>query len=297
MAASGETKNLEITRCDNGTIMNEGRMLPNIPNGNTNSFAAIDPNPEQQQEMQAGGEYSSLLPPLSSNQTADLSNGLEKESGTELEAVMRGGEDSVDGSPSPTARSAANLSDVMLESVDLRSVSLTESHNFSGLSHDDMNKPDNGGGLWHGSVETSTDTLVPMNALTEEEKKHFPGIENGDLANFLTKRQENDDRLLMEGSSSNGIQNGIDCSVYGERSFNMALLNNQSIYNPTTTTAPAAKMEHNLNIMDMSLMDSVIQSQPLSTSAKRRQMDTHRHRRTPSNSKSEPSPHKFQNGK
>lgn len=160
--------------------------------------------------------------------------------------------------------------------------------------------------MWHGNVETSTDTLVPTSALTEEESLHFPGSCNGDLSNFLTKCEENEEmrrHRIEEGE--NRIQNGIDCSVYGENTFNMALLNDESLYDSTmasTTTDAAISTQtkgdlslNGLNIMDMSLIENVIQSQPIS--AKRRQMEHHRHRRTPSNSKSEPSPHKFQNGK
>lgn len=207
--------------------------------------------------------------------------------------------DSVDGSPSPPLKSqASNLVDVMLESVDLRSASLSDSHSYAGLSPESgINK--SACSLWHGNVETSTDTLVPTNALSEEENKHFPGIENGDLANFLSKREENEEvRVQRIEESGVPVQNGIDCSVYGENSFNMALLNNQSLYEPSTVAVTGAvKFENKLNVMDMSMLESVIQSQPSSSAAKRRQMDTHRHRRTPSNSKSEPSPHKFHNGK
>lgn len=146
---------------------------------------------------------------------------------------------------------------------------------------------------------------MPTSALTEEESLHFPGSCNGDLSNFLTKREENEE--MRRQRIDNRIQNGIDCSVYGENTFNMALLNDQSLYDSTmAATTRATEMPTqpngdlnglNINIMDMSLIENVIQSQPIS--AKRRQMETHhqRHRRTPSNSKSEPSPHKFQNGK
>lgn len=297
----------EVIRCDMGigseSEEEQERPMLTLTNGNCN----------EEDGQRRVPDYTSLSPSLTlSNQTigATMSNGSVDaqrvlpllnamptgvlEVGVPLEPERNGieGADSVDGSPSPppVTHGSSHLADVMLESVDLRSsVLMSESLNFAGLSPE---KVAGGGGLWHGNVETSTDTLVPTNALTEEENKHFPGIENGDLANFLTKHEV----VHVQGSSMEGkMRNGIDCSVYGENSFNMALLNNQSLYDPST----AAKNENNLNIMDMSLMESVIQSQPLpSTSAKRsRVMDTHCHRRTPSNSKSEPSPHKFQNGK
>lgn len=298
----------EVIRCDNGVGSEseeeeQENPMRTLTNGNCN----------EEDSQRRGPDYTSLSSPsltlghqiisaTMSNGTVDAHRVLPL-----LNAMPTGvlevtkqngieGADSVDGSPSPPpVTPASHLADVMLESVDLRSsVMMTESHNFAGLSPE---KVAGGGGLWHGNVETSTDTLVPMNALTEEENKHFPGIENGDLANFLTKHEEMhvQGRNGMEASSPQ-LRNGIDCSVYGENSFNMALLNNQSLYDSTT----AAKNENNLNIMDMSLMESVIQSQPLpssSTTKRSRMMDTHCHRRTPSHSKSEPSPHKFQNGK
>lgn len=202
----------------------------------------------------------------------------------------------------------ANMTDVMLESVDLRYSGniLTESQHFTGLLPEMVvTNGTSNGGMWHGNVETSTDTLVPTNALTEEESRHFPGSANGNLVDFLTKRDENE-KMRVHGIDDT-VQSGIDCSVYGESSFNMDLLNNDSLYDITTGPNQAAaievdghkgltKKDTNLNILDLSLMDSVIQSQPMSA-VKRRQTDTSRHRRTPSNSKSEPSPHKFQNGK
>lgn len=225
--------------------------------------------------------------------------------------------DSVDGSPLPPASLHSSITttgnnvnavnyDVMLESVDLRARSDDDSmdNNYADLVAIE-HKMSNGGGssLWHGNVETSTDTLVPTNALTEEESKHFPGSSSScseGLSNFLTKREENEEmRLQRSAESGESVPNGIDCSVYGERSsFNLGLLNNQSLYMDLTPTqrtpvavAQAALAEDNkINMMDISLIETcVIQSQP--------QLSSKRHRRTPSNSKSEPSPHKFQNGK
>lgn len=222
--------------------------------------------------------------------------------------------DSIDGSPPPplppTTLNNVNY-DVMLESVDLRARSSDDDessdNNYGDLVIAEVAKAQ-GNNLWHGNVETSTDTLVPTNlGLTEEESQHFPGSSsnnggtsacNGDLSNFLTKREENEEMRFQRiaESTDREIANGIDCSVYGERNaFNMGLLNNQSLYmdlpsaaTRTTTVAAVDLVDDNkINMMDMSLIESVIQTQP----------QLKRHRRTPSNSKSEPSPHKFQNGK
>lgn len=326
-----ETRELMVmtTRCDNKDAL----ML--LPNGITGGGGVLALNGDEGQKGINGVaaiEYSSpndnnhsnrimdtvqpqLLPLMSTSFTNGLVNGgggaVDLTLPPVLNVIPAGVEeviscDSVDGSPSPplvrTITRPQALTDVMLESVDLRcasSASSSDSHNFAGLS------PELGQGkssLWYGNVETSTDTLVPTNAvLTEEESKHFPGSNSVDLSNFLTKREENEEMRPQRIVESEGVQipNGIDCSVFGENSFNnMDLLTNQSVYEPSTTSTAVSNHvlmdgvpKSDLHLMDLSLMESaVIQSQPKSRRLQR-------HRRTPSNSKSEPSPHKFQNGK
>lgn len=155
--------------------------------------------------------------------------------------------------------------------------------------------------LWHGSVDTSTDTLVPTNGLTEESpERYFEGSYiNGNVPSFLNKRDAESFREeILEPDSVHENGGAIDCSVYAENSLDLSLLNNQSLYE--STQAPVRNEHHNQHNpltdegMDISLMESVIQSQPLS--AKQRNIDLQRHRRTLSNSKSEPSPHKFDIG-
>lgn len=261
----------EALRCDK---VNDGDKNETRENG-VRELVANDA--DQQMLVSNGG---GMYPPPTLNGEADdvLPSQVPENIGH-----LVGGEgeiDSLDGSPSPTVfnNPAAQMSDVMLESVDLRSSSsmLAESHNFTRLLPETANGSCS---MWHGNVETSTDTLVPTNALTDDVQ-----LSSSVSADFLTKRQENEEMR---------VQRALGDIDYSENSLNLQLLTNQSLYDLTTGEV-AQREANNLNLMDMSLMDSVIQSQPLPAN-KRRHMNANRHRRTPSNSKSDPSPHNMQN--